>query len=218
MSLLPLILLILLLILMCSKSNFENVIQLPFSVVIINLDRRPDRWNSVMNELTTKGFPEEIIYRQSAVDGNRIKKDAQRALYLSNIDIWKKHLDGNYGTEWLLVLEDDTELQSGYNYAKVVREFNKDKDKGNHVLRSNPGSCPTCYWGTEAMFIDKRGAAMLLEAITLDWIDKKNIPYDHAICKSKKIPDKCIGSKSGMFKQANRVGYKFIKLSDSDIG
>jgi hypothetical protein len=191
-------------------------------VVIINLDRRPDRWNTIMKELVSKGFPENIIYRESAVDGKDNHRAAIRALYDSNMNIWKKHLNGVYPTEWLLILEDDAELWPGYDYERVIREFSEyvSKNKDVNIMRSNPGSCPINNWGTEAVFTNKAGSKLQLD-LTSDHLKRKRvtIPYDHFFRKkSKQIPHKCVGTnKGGMFKQVGRNGTRFITLRDSNI-
>jgi hypothetical protein len=225
MTLLPFFLLILLIIIICCyccKSSFENIEALPFTVVIINLDRRPDRWNGIMNELVSKGFPEEIIYREPAVDGNGVHRKAKKALYKTNMNIWQNHLIGAYPTDWLLILEDDAELRSGYDYNRVVKEFNEyiNKNLSVNVMRSNPGSCPKNRWGTEALFNNKKGSLSLLDIVG-KYYNKKPlniIPYDHFFLHNKKkIPHNCVGSEGGMFRQVGREGKKYTKLAGSDI-
>lgn len=195
----------------------------PFTVIIINLDRRPDRLNAIMAELLQKGFPSEIIHRESAVDGKKISKAAMRALYVTNMNIFRNHLNGLYPTEWLLVLEDDARLVDGIDYARVVEEFNNFVGKSNNkkydILRSNIGSCPKCWWGTEAVFYSKSGCKKMLDHVNTEKMyDNYRKPFDHALCHSMHVKHTCIGPEKGMFKQADRGDIWLPKVTDTDIG
>jgi hypothetical protein len=96
----------------------------------INLDRRPDRWLSLTNHLTGQGLPEP--QRWPAVDGAATTTDAElsgyrRGLYVggdksrrADLGITKswvsllRYLAANRHTGWLLLLEDDARLLSGW--------------------------------------------------------------------------------------------------------
>ena len=185
-----------------TKSNFDSNEQL-FSVVVINLDRRTDRWTSIYKELMDKGFPPEIIFRERAVDAQtfddfpyKLTKGAA-ALYFSNANVWRKHLNNEYNSEWLLILEDDVEIVEPWNYESIKSHFiDEIKNDSLHFMWANWYNCPRCSHGTEAIFIDKKGISALndyfwtnIESIMNDYsftvgsTRLYGLPYDLLMCR-----------------------------------
>ena len=85
---------------------------------LINLDRRPDRWD----EFTEKSSALEIpIERFSAVDGQDLAKSELRsptsiaACWMSHQEVAKKFLESD--AEYCLVLEDDLDLTQESSHA-----------------------------------------------------------------------------------------------------
>lgn len=95
-------------------------------VVVINLDRRPDRWERIQRHLADIGWPFRYPERVSAVDGRLDKRPGWwRAgapawgCYRSHLGAVEKALDDDVKS--LLVLEDDVLM--GLDFRKKVAEF-----------------------------------------------------------------------------------------------
>ncbi len=80
---------------------------------LINLDRRPDRWNEFVNNSSGLSFP---INKYSAVDGLLLPQDQLKipmpvaACWMSHQGVAKSFLDS--GADYCLVLEDDISLDA----------------------------------------------------------------------------------------------------------
>jgi glycosyl transferase family 25 len=95
-------------------------------IFCINLDRRPDRWESVQKQFQKHGI--KNVERFSAVDGNSIKVNNQINLLpgeigclLSHLEIVKKAKE--QGLKNYLVLEDDVIFRD--DFSKLYERFNK---------------------------------------------------------------------------------------------
>lgn len=94
-------------------------------VVVISLDRRPDRWRKFLAQLSAD-WPFGPPLRFPAVDGSRVEKpvwwnqgDGAWGCYLSHRQILKDCLDE--GVDSVLILEDDAVFLE--HFGKHVREF-----------------------------------------------------------------------------------------------
>lgn len=98
-------------------------------VVVINLDRRPDRWERVQRHLAEVGWPFRYPQRVSAIDG---KQDKRPGWWRAGAPAWgcyRSHLGViedalNDGIESLLVLEDDVLLPETFR-ARVAEFLNQ---------------------------------------------------------------------------------------------
>jgi GR25 family glycosyltransferase involved in LPS biosynthesis len=118
---------------------------------VVNLDSRPDRWDSL---LTAEPILEKMVTRISAVQGKTLKmtrdiyqryknnpfqwKKAIIGCYMSHIAIWKKIVASQSSTEesnYFLVLEDDVRFEHGWI------------DQWNHALAQIPANAELLYLG-----------------------------------------------------------------------
>lgn len=106
------------------EKNEKDDYHLPFSARVVNLDRRPDRWEEFRSQV-----PPELSYeRFPAVDGSVIDMtDKLKHLFrnndfgfrqgvvgcaLSHLELWKRLV--NSGQEMCLILEDDVEFAPSF--------------------------------------------------------------------------------------------------------
>jgi GR25 family glycosyltransferase involved in LPS biosynthesis len=96
----------------------ERILTPRIVAYLINLDRRPDRWNEFLAKSRSLELP---ISRFSAVDGHEISKSELRlppavaACWMSHQAVAEEFLDS--GAEYCLVLEDDIDL----NHKSIAR-------------------------------------------------------------------------------------------------
>ena len=91
-------------------------------VVVINLDRRPDRMEKLGPQLDELGIEYE---RFSAVDANDLGIKPYIAGTMSHVTVWKK-----YKGQRVLVLEDDALFCDNFNekFAEVMQTLPQDWD------------------------------------------------------------------------------------------
>lgn len=101
-----------------------------YKIKIINLDRRPDRWEKVSSEFRSKGY--ENFERVSAVDGQNLTLTSEQnkmfknnsfksrkgvlGCYLSHFNLWKELK--NSDSDYYLICEDDIHLD--VNFKKYL--------------------------------------------------------------------------------------------------
>lgn len=80
-------------------------------IYCINLDTRPDRWNTLYRRLETYGLTKHLI-RKRAVTPSEVTlpfssdlKPAQKACAQSHIELWKAFIESK--EKYILILEDD---------------------------------------------------------------------------------------------------------------
>ena len=110
-------------------------------VAVVNLDRRPKRWEHVVAALLAAGFSRRDFHRVSAADGQNLTRSDPELTWLfrrnhfnsdpsvigcalSHLRIWmrliecqrqrKARAQSFTAAEWVLVLEDDVELREGF--------------------------------------------------------------------------------------------------------
>ena len=125
-----------------SNTNSTSIFNIP--VYVINLDRRPDRWQQVSQHLRNQGFQD--ITRVPAVDGTKIDSEQIRFLitekaqknlgksrqtheefvslgavgcFLSHYKVWNQILRSNQPS---LVIEDDALFNHKFPLAKVTKD------------------------------------------------------------------------------------------------
>ena len=134
---------------------------------VVNLDSRPDRWNSLMK---SEPMLEPIVTRISAVHGKTIKmtrdiyqryknnpfqwKKAIIGCYMSHINIWKKIMKET--GDYFLILEDDVRFEQGWI------------DQWNRAANYIPADAELLYWGG-VLPPNKCGLSMVLETVNDYW-------------------------------------------------
>ena len=134
---------------------------------IVNLDSRPDRWNSLIE---AEPHLEKMATRISAVHGKTLKltrtiynryknnpfqwKKAIIGCYLSHINIWKQICKES--GDMFLVLEDDVRFESGW------------MTQWNRAASCIPADAELLYWGG-VLPPNKSGLSHVLEPINDYW-------------------------------------------------
>lgn len=164
---------------------------------IINLDSKPELFNRSLKNVMDSGF--KNVMRIPAVNGNELPNEYLKNIltvktyndldkprenhevifnkpgvgcFLSHIKIWEEMLKNNQ--DWVLVLEDDVELDSNFknNYTNFINHIGLDTDLvllGYTLLRHAPKrkenklKIEGLFWGTHCYLISKEGARKALE-------------------------------------------------------
>jgi GR25 family glycosyltransferase involved in LPS biosynthesis len=143
---------------------------------IVNLDSRPDRWDSLMKAEPTL---EHMVTRVSAVHGKSLTmtraiykryknnpfgwKKGVLGCYMSHINIWKQIAKGSADKEsgdLFLILEDDVRFVCGW------------MEQWNRAVSSIPADAELLYWGG-VLPPNKVGLSMALESVNDDWASIK---------------------------------------------
>lgn len=152
-------------------------------ILVINLDRRPDRKNTITKELENLGIKNyEIV---SAIDGKKLTSDELNTVYdnkqsreihrvmtatevacaLSHIECAKKIINDNL--EYAIILEDDAELT--LDFKEFLKEFNSTQQYGFDFLILGSFSSNQFFNGKAK---NKQSPYKLIEKESIIYLDK----------------------------------------------
>ncbi len=170
----------------------KNIIK-NFPIKVVNLDRRPDRWESVSKKLNDCGITH--MERFSAIDGSKLELTPEiRTLFrnndfnfrqgvvgcaLSHIKLWKDLVESN--NDYTIILEDDIELDKDFDKKLnvVLHQINQNTTTelvflGYHLWKGSPSfseeypflnkiDVKDYMGGTFGYIVSKAGAWKLLQ-------------------------------------------------------
>jgi alpha(1,3/1,4) fucosyltransferase len=168
--------------LLALASTHVTMLQRIDRAFVVNLDSRPDRWNSLM---VAEPVLEQMVTRISAVHGKTLKltrdiykryknnpfkwKKAIIGCYMSHIKIWKQIVEE--AGDYFLVLEDDVRFEHEW------------MTQWNRAATCIPADAELLYWGG-VLPPNKMGLSSVLESVNDCWASIR----PNTLCNKTPLP------------------------------